>query len=165
MEASDWCKMRCCNMVRRVVLAILLAALAAASVQAQSPLKSTKFVPGSWSLVLLPDTQYYSQQFPGLFTLQTHWIAKNKDRYNIRYVLGLGDITDKNSRREWRRAQDAISELDGRVPYALASGNHDYTPNGDSASGKSGMSEFFSAGEVPEMAHLRRRDDARRHHE
>ena len=33
--------------------------------------------------------------------------------------------------------------MDGRVPYALASGNHDYTPNGDSASGKSGMSTYF----------------------
>ena len=40
-------------------------------------------------------------------------------------------------------AQEAIGELDGRVPYALASGNHDYTPNGNSVSGKTGMSEYF----------------------
>ena len=93
---------------------------------AQTLLKSTEFVPGSWTLVLLPDTQNYSLHYPGLFTLQTHWIAKNKEKYNIRYVIGLGDITDKNTEQEWRHAQNAINELDGRVPYALVPGNHDY---------------------------------------
>ena len=59
--------------------------------------KPAEFVPGSWTLILLPDTQYYSDRFPGVFTLQTHWIAKNKEKYNIRYVLHLGDITDRNT--------------------------------------------------------------------
>ena len=78
-----------------------------------------------------------------MFTLQTHWIAKNKDKYDIRYVLGLGDITDDNTRRQWRHAQEAIAELDGRVPYALAAGNHDYTPHGNPVSGRSGMNSYF----------------------
>ena len=129
--------------LRRGVLAIFVILSAASPLGAQTPLKSADFTPGSWSLVLLPDTQYYSLRFPGLFTLQTHWIAKNKDKYDIRYVLGLGDITDQNTEREWRRAKEAISELDGRVPYALASGNHDYTPHGDSASDRSGINKFF----------------------
>jgi Calcineurin-like phosphoesterase len=129
--------------LRRGVLAIFVILSAALPLWAQTPLKSADFTPGSWSLVLLPDTQFYSDRFPGLFTLQTHWIVKNKDKYDIRYVLGLGDITDKNTERQWRHAKEAIAELDGRVPYALASGNHDYTPHGDSASGRSGMNKFF----------------------
>jgi hypothetical protein len=129
--------------LRRGILAILVILSAASSLWAQTPLKSAGFTPGSWSLVLLPDTQHYSQRFPGLFTLQTHWIAKNKDKYNIRYVFGLGDITNKNTNREWRHAAEAIGELDGRAPYALAAGNHDYTPHGDSNTGHSGINKFF----------------------
>jgi hypothetical protein len=129
--------------LRHGVLAILVIVSMSSSLWAQAPLKSAAFSPGSWSLVLLPDTQFYSARFPGLFTLQTHWIARNKDKYSIRYVLGLGDITDDNTDRQWRHAKEAIAELDGHVPYALASGNHDYTPHGNSATGKSGINKFF----------------------
>jgi hypothetical protein len=133
------------NGFRYGVSAILLTLFAALVAQAQTPLKSTAFTPGSWSLVLLPDTQNYSERYPGLFTLQTHWIAKNKDKYNIRYVLGLGDVTNHDKKQEWLHAREAIGELDGQVPYALAAGNHDYTPHGNSASGKSGLNTYFPA--------------------
>lgn len=129
--------------LRHNIPAILLVLVSASLTQAQSPLKSTDFTPGSWSLVLLPDTQNYCEEYPGLFTLQTRWIAKNKEKYNIRYVLGLGDITNRNDDAQWRHAQDAIGELDGHVPYALAVGNHDYTPHGDSGSGKSGINTIL----------------------
>ena len=39
------------------------------------------FIPGSWTLVILPDTQTYCSQFPGMYNLQTQWIADNKDNY------------------------------------------------------------------------------------
>jgi hypothetical protein len=85
------------------------------------------FVPGSWTIVLLPDTQYYSRSFPGLFSMQTNWIVQNKEKLNIRYVLTLGDITDGNTPTEWERARDALGNLDGHVPYAVVMGNHDYS--------------------------------------
>jgi hypothetical protein len=128
---------------RRGGLAILVILVAASSLVAQTALDSAEFVPGSWSLVLLPDTQNYSTKYPGLFTLQTHWIAKNKDKYNIRYVIGLGDITNHNTSLEWRRAQEAMAELDGHVPYALAPGNHDYSKRDKHSTAKSLMSKYF----------------------
>jgi hypothetical protein len=127
---------------RRAVVLVILSWLAAGAVGAEKAAKTPAFVPGSWTLVLLPDTQYYSLKYPGLFTLQTHWIAKNKDKYNIRYVIGLGDITDANTDREWRHTQEAISELDGQVPYAFVPGNHDYTPR-NSVTGKTGMNKYL----------------------
>ena len=72
--------------------------LAAGAIGAEKLPPPPKFVPGSWTLVLLPDTQLYTEVYPGLFTMQTHWIVKNKDRYNIRYVIGLGDITNQDTR-------------------------------------------------------------------
>jgi hypothetical protein len=111
------------------VIAAFAVLLAVSGALAQAPLQSTEFVPGSWTLVLLPDTQVYSEQFPGLFTLQTHWVIKNKDKYNIRYLLHLGDITNQSTVSEWRRAQEAMRELDGILPYAIVPGNHDYRPH------------------------------------
>jgi hypothetical protein len=85
------------------------------------------FVPGSWTLVVLPDTQGYSQYYPELFKDQARWIVANKDRYNIKYVLHLGDIVNVNTALQWTNAQAALFMLDGEVPYALAPGNHDYS--------------------------------------
>jgi 3',5'-cyclic AMP phosphodiesterase CpdA len=84
------------------------------------------FVPGSWTLVILPDTQTYCSQFPGLFDLQTQWIVDNKEKYNITYVLQNGDITDYNTTLEWQRADRALRRLDDVVPYVIVTGNHDY---------------------------------------
>ncbi len=50
----------------------------------------------------------------------------NKERFNIKYVLHLGDIVNvPTALNEWTNARNAISLMDGKVPYALATGNHD----------------------------------------
>jgi hypothetical protein len=105
----------------------LLLSPAFAAEKAPPPPKVLEFVPGSWSLAVLPDTQKYSRNVPGLYTAQTHWIARHKQQFNIQYVLHMGDVTDRNTPLEWQRAGEAMHELDGVVPYALASGNHDVT--------------------------------------
>ncbi len=83
-----------------------------------------------WSLVILPDTQVYARKYPGLFHLQTQWVLENKDTYNIVYVIQNGDVTDNNVEIQWHRASEAFARLDGKVPYALALGNHDFGPGG-----------------------------------
>lgn len=126
-------------------ISVLFCALTVAPAQAQTPLKSPAFVSGSWSLVLLPDTQKYSLLYPETFVRQTQWIARNKDKYNIRYVLHLGDITDANTDIEWRNAEKAFGELDGKVPYVLATGNHDYyTADNDPVWHECGLNKYFS---------------------
>ena len=54
-----------------------------------------------------------------------------------------------------------LRELDGKVPYVLVAGNHDYTPHGDVVSGRSGMNKYFLARPVPQLADVRRRDERR----
>ena len=90
------------------------------------------FVPGSWTLVILPDIQHYASYYPGLLRLQTRWIAQNKDKYKITYVLQNGDMTNRNSKPEWERVDRAFRILDGVVPYAIVPGNHDYIKCGKS---------------------------------
>jgi hypothetical protein len=82
-----------------------------------------------FTIVALPDTQYYSREAYGatrdMFTAQTQWIVDHKDELNIALVLHEGDLTDFNSAVEWTNARTSMSVLDGVVPYALAPGNHD----------------------------------------
>jgi 3',5'-cyclic AMP phosphodiesterase CpdA len=106
------------------------------------------FAPGSWTLAVLPDTQVYSLVYPGVFTAQTAWIAGNADRLGIRYAIHLGDIVNNNTELEWRRAASAMDLLDGRVPYALVPGNHDYGPSGDASTRDTLLNDHFSYARV-----------------
>lgn len=101
------------------------------------------FVAGSWTLAVLPDTQYYSRSHPEVFEDQTKWIAAHARDRNIKYVLHLGDITADNLEPQWKAARRAMSRLEGVVPYALVGGNHDYGPKGNSANRDSFLNEYF----------------------
>ncbi|MGE5265608.1 MAG: phosphohydrolase, partial [Acidobacteriota bacterium] len=88
-----------------------------------------------FSLVLLPDTQYYTMvgnQPTGatIFNGQTNWIVNNKTARNIAFVNNLGDMTEQNDAAsydgEWTIADAAFDILDaGNVPYNVLPGNHD----------------------------------------
>lgn len=88
---------------------------------------SLPWVPGSTTLAVLPDTQYYAEKYPQLFEAQTKWLAENRSRRDVAYVLHLGDVTEHNTAKEWEVARQAFRSLDGQVPYTLVPGNHDYT--------------------------------------
>ena len=82
----------------------------------------------SFTLVLLPDTQGYTQHHPEIFEAQTKWIAAKKD--SIAFVLHLGDITNNNVDSQWHQAVKAFGHMDGKVPYSFVMGNHDMGTNG-----------------------------------
>jgi hypothetical protein len=83
---------------------------------------------GSWTMVLLPDTQYYSSTYPAIFNSQTQWIADHRTSHNIKMVLHQGDVTDNHSTTQFNRAKTALGILESAsVPYSVAPGNHDYT--------------------------------------
>lgn len=84
-----------------------------------------------FTIVVLPDTQYYAQNYPQIFTTQTKWIAANQSALNIQLVIGVGDIVNGNTTTEWTRADAAIQYIEA-IPYMLAIGNHDYD-KGDTA--------------------------------
>jgi hypothetical protein len=79
-----------------------------------------------FTIVALPDTQHYSESFPGIFTAQTQWIAQNVASRNIAFVTHLGDIVNQNNvDTQWQAANSSMSLLDGVVPYGMGPGNHD----------------------------------------
>jgi hypothetical protein len=82
----------------------------------------------AFKLILLPDTQTYSSNYPEIFRSQTRWCAENSG--DIAFVLQQGDITDNNSEQQWTVASDALSRMDGKVPYTFVPGNHDIGEGG-----------------------------------
>ncbi len=87
------------------------------------------WIEGSTTLAILPDTERYSDDYPQYFEAQTNWIAENCRDRNIVYAVHLGDITQHNAPQEWNVARRCLDLLEGRVPYALVPGNHDYDDN------------------------------------
>ncbi|HLA85411.1 MAG TPA: metallophosphoesterase [Thermoguttaceae bacterium] len=127
-----------------VFLGLLLCVqIATGAEKAARPKPPLPFVPGSWTLVILPDTQHYSETFPGLLRLQTQWIVDHRDKRNIAYVLQNGDITNRGTRIQWERASRGMGILDGVVPYAIVPGNHDYPNGGKSAARTILMNDYF----------------------
>lgn len=73
--------------------------------------------------VLLPDTQTYAEKYPEVLDSQIAYILREQKAINL--VLQQGDLTQNNNDKEWTLIQKAFSQLDGKIPYILAAGNHD----------------------------------------
>lgn len=127
---------------RRLALSLLslLLVLAIPGLQAAAP----KPVKGGYGIVVLPDTQMYSWKHPHVYEAQTEWIAENAKRYNIAYVIHVGDVTQNNVKVEWEAAVSAHRKMADVVPCALVPGNHDLGPGGKARSRDSLMSDYFS---------------------
>jgi 3',5'-cyclic AMP phosphodiesterase CpdA len=82
--------------------------------------------PAPVTVVVLPDTQYYSSTFPDIFAAQTRWIVEQKSARNIAVALHEGDIVDtSNDPAQWMVANSSMRLMDGVLPYVLVPGNHD----------------------------------------
>ncbi len=81
----------------------------------------------NFTVIVLPDTQFYSESYPDIFCAQTDWIVENKEKLNIVFVSQLGDITNNGGKapKEWEVASRCMGKLDGKVPYGILPGNHD----------------------------------------
>ena len=91
----------------------------------------------SFTLAVLPDTQFYCDTRLKLskkwgngdlrryFFEQTRWVRDNQKRLNIAFLVHEGDIVQADAHEEWAIAKEAMSVLDGKVPYCMCLGNHD----------------------------------------
>lgn len=138
-----------------LVLLVVLAGLVGTSVAAEE---------SSFTVVLLPDTQFYSERYPQTYLVQTRWIKQQAEAENIKFVIHLGDIVqDPGDRKQWENADRAHRVLDGAVAYSVLPGNHDI----DDSSGQRDTplyNEFFPPSRFSSSAfyggHLGKRNDA-----
>lgn len=90
-----------------------------------------------FSVVVLPDTQYYTVEANGFeryFYDQTKWVMDNRKAYNIKAVIHNGDLVNNGDQFEyqWTVANRAMStlevksaELPDGLPWGIGLGNHD----------------------------------------
>lgn len=79
----------------------------------------------AYSFALIGDTQIMTALYSDKLSCIYDWILENKDEKKIKYVFGLGDITDNSTTREWHVAKKEIDKLRGVVPNMHIRGNHD----------------------------------------
>ena len=84
----------------------------------------------AYSFAIVGDTQGIVYKDSNNSTTNTakmyDWIVNNVEDKNIQFVFGMGDITEKDSDSEWTIAKEAITKMDGVVPYSLVNGQgHD----------------------------------------
>lgn len=88
--------------------------------------------PEPFEVVLVPDTQNYSEKYPASYVTQTQWIRDNAKERNIKFAIHLGDIVQTAAvEDEWKVADVAQRVLEGHVPYSIVPGNHDLDRNAD----------------------------------
>ncbi len=75
-----------------------------------------------FTVILLPDTQNYSEKYPDTYLAQTSWVAENIEEENTRFVIHLGDMVQNSEvEEEWEiahRAHLVFDEAEPRYPTA-----------------------------------------------
>ena len=123
----------------------------------------------NFSIIGLPDTQFYTEELPGtnsgggghngIFKAQTQWIADHRIDSNIAFVVQLGDCVQNgdtppgtDDQIEWKRADTSIKNIefpnvpitDG-IPYGICVGNHDQSVNGSPTSATKYYNQYFGS--------------------
>ena len=83
----------------------------------------------AYSMAIIGDTQKVSYLKPDNMSKIYDYIIDNAEAKNIKFVMGLGDITDQNMESEWVNDMAQIKRMDGIVPYSLVRGNHETIQN------------------------------------
>lgn len=79
----------------------------------------------AYSFVAVGDTQNVNKKEPEKMNNIYDWIVANIESKKIKYVFGMGDVTNDSSVKEWTVAKEQHAKLDGLVPYSVIRGNHD----------------------------------------
>lgn len=111
----------------------------------------------AFTVVVLPDTQYWSKSYAQVYMRVGEWIAANAADKRIALVLHMGDVTNENVPDQWLVAARSMKLWNGIVPYVVTVGNHDYVTDGRpgghvKARGTSRINQYFFPEEFPHLA-------------
>ncbi len=132
----------CC--IKSFLAILLLSSVTTLTVRGKEPVCPSQKEDGhakvsgdSFTIAVLPDTQFYCDTRLKLsakwgngdlrryFFAQTEWVRDNQERLNIAFLVHEGDLVQADAPEEWAIARNAMSVLDGKVPYIMCLGNHD----------------------------------------
>lgn len=115
---------------------------------------------GDYTIVQIGDTQSYTtiseditiQPDPTKFISMYEGLSDNIERFNIVQLLHAGDITQNATPIEFDYAEQAHAFLEGKIPYTVVPGNHDYySPSTGMGAEFRDLTEFNDAFSYDEM--------------
>lgn len=130
--------------MRKRILALLVLPLMTTGYAQVRPEQITLTNEKSFSLLVIPDPQSYIkfEANQPILDIMTTWCAKHLEKLNVASVICTGDLVeqndisvghgvngDQNSEQQWRAVSNSFSKLDGKNPYIVCTGNHDYGYN------------------------------------
>jgi len=78
-------------------------------------------------IAVVPDIQSFFHPRLKLDSEQLHkvfdWIKDEKN--GVDFMVQVGDLTEDNDKKAWKKVKDLFLSLDGSIPYTFALGNHD----------------------------------------
>jgi len=149
------------------------ALLVFSSILASSPISRAQkaSIPATdpdFSIVVLPDTQYYHGNYAYVLQDQVNWVVWHQSSLNVKAVIGLGDIVDGGGypvdnagnivgtcanappagwQTQWQQARSAINVLNSHgIYYQPTIGNHDYDCEADRPQPRSSTNYFHYFG-------------------
>lgn len=79
-----------------------------------------------YTIALVGDTQWLNYYHSDNYIKLYEYLVDNSEQLKIKAVLGLGDITENTTDKEWARANRAGEYLaQNKMPYSMIVGNHD----------------------------------------
>lgn len=104
-----------------------------------------------YAFAVIPDIQAMTYKSHANLTAMSKWLVNNREKYNIRFTMYLGDLTETRystdaakSTQEWQFMSKQIKLLDGKLPYTLVPGNHDYDNWGNTDRSLTNYNKYFS---------------------
>lgn len=85
--------------------------------------KDTKF-----SIAVIPDTQQETwTDADTRLRSRSEWLASNRKKLDLRFVVHVGDVTDWDTpdHAQYARAANGLLPVQAKIPWAAAIGNHD----------------------------------------
>src|SRR5690242_3458729 len=149
------------------------ALLVFSSILASSPISRAQkaSIPATdpdFSIVVLPDTQYYHGNYAYVLQDQVNWVVWHQSSLNVKAVIGLGDIVDGGGypvdnagnivgtcanappagwQTQWQQARSAINVLNSHgIYYQPTIGNHDFACEADRPQPRSSTNYFHYFG-------------------
>ena len=80
---------------------------------------------GDYSFAIIGDTQSLMESYPDKMSEMYNWILANRDKYNIKYAMSVGDITEDGTAEEFEFAKENFYKFKGKIPFSVLMGNHD----------------------------------------
>jgi len=151
------------------------ALLVFSSILASSPISRAQkaSIPATdpdFSIVVLPDTQYYHGNYGYVFQDQVNWVVAHQNAFNVKAVVGVGDIVDGGGypvdsagnvtgtcrtvppsgwQTQWQQARSAINVLNAHgIYYQPTIGNRDYDCEADRPQPRSASNYFHHFGNL-----------------